>query len=1021
MLTFQIIKKRKASSFSLGYRPANGIPNGDSRYVFGRSNYENGEEVDSETETWDEIERNRSYLGNGSLSQGSEHILVVDKPRSEITVVMIEELVVLCVLVIQIIRCFIPPDGVTSKESRVAGALIWIYVSLLTSTRLLLSFRKSRSFPYMWYHTAGLYGVLWILCLPEFRSAVIHTDSTITKVLTGADFLLLCILLSFALTSRIGNNTELLHSEKGLEPSRELTASILSIATFSWVDPLLWKGYKRTLEIVDVWDLIPADKAGFVLADYRQMRKTTILAWHLLKYFKRQLIKQAIWASFSGVLSFAPTLLLKAILEYLEDSTSISNTVAWLLVMLLFVSGCASALCDAFALWTGRKTCIRLRAIIVGELYAKALKRKISATADKVLGEEKEHEDIKRPNNKEPVSRSNDSNSDEDREINRPKPSGLDDAAEGQVSSGAVINLMAIDSFKVADITAYMHFLWATTPVQVILSVVLLYRILGYSSIAGIGMMVILLPVYMFIARQFTKTQKKILAATDKRIDTTNEVLQNIRIIKFFAWEQRFISRIDEKRAMELKALQNRYILWTLASAVWSGTPIVITFFSFFFYTSIERRDLIPSVAFSALSLFQILRAPLDQLADMIAHVQESKVSVDRIEEFLKEAETEKYDQLVFKRSPDEGEPLIGFDSASFTYGNGTSNDENSVTAFKLMNLNIKFKINQLNLVVGPTGSGKSSLLLALLGELTKLNGVIYLPGCASRERLKANLETGLTESVAYCAQQAWLVNDTIRENILFASSYDPTRYESVLTACALQKDLEILDHGDKTLVGEKGVALSGGQKQRISLARALYSKARYVLLDDILSAVDSHTSQWIFSNALLGPLMYNRTCVLVTHNISLCLPHCKFIVALANGSVISQGLPKEVVDSGKLGDVSFSAATSTTASAMPSRVSSQVDNAKFFKHSSSDLTNGDLSKKQQPDMQVKDANANSLTEEKAEGGVKLAVVLFYIRSMGPWYFWVITMGLFALQELSSVSTNSMDKGMGKCLYRKRV
>ena len=330
-----------------------GIVNVDSQTQLGRSASEDGEEVVSETEVLAEVGSDPSHLRNESLTQGAEHRLREDKPRSEVAVVVFEEVAVLCVLALQIVRLFVESHGTTSTGPKVAKILVWIYVSLLTAARLLLSLRKTRSFSCLWYHTAGLYGVLWTLYLPQFRSAVIHTDSLLKEVLTSAEFSLLCVLLIFALTARVGNNTELLLHEKGLEPSKELTASILSIATFSWVDPLLWKGYKRTLEIADVWDLIPEDKAGFILNDYRQMRKTTILAWHLLKYFKRQLIKQAIWASFSGVLSFAPTLLLKAILEYLEDSESISRTVAWLLVMLLFVSGCASALCDAFALWTG--------------------------------------------------------------------------------------------------------------------------------------------------------------------------------------------------------------------------------------------------------------------------------------------------------------------------------------------------------------------------------------------------------------------------------------------------------------------------------------------------------------------------------------------------------------------------------------------------------------------------------------------------------------------------------------------
>ncbi|KAK5278436.1 Transporter of the ATP-binding cassette (ABC), partial [Cryomyces antarcticus] len=245
----------------------------------------------------------------------------------------------------------------------------------------------------------------------------------------------------------------------------------------------------------------------------------------------------------------------------------------------------------------------------------------------------------------------------------------------------------------------------------------------------------------------------------------------------------------------------------------------------------VEKKDLVPSVAFTALSLFSLLRIPLDQLADMVAHVQESKVSVDRIEEYLNEPETDKYKQLQNDEEDEEGNPIIGLENGTFTWGTKDTDD------FRLMDMNVRFQVGQLNVVIGPTGSGKTSLLMALLGEMTLLDGTVYLPGGRSREDLRPDPDTGLVESVAYCAQQAWLVNGTIKENIIFASPWDTKRYKNVIVACSLQRDLEILDAGDETIVGEKGVTLSGGQKQRISLARALYCNARHVLLDDVLSA----------------------------------------------------------------------------------------------------------------------------------------------------------------------------------------
>jgi ABC-type multidrug transport system fused ATPase/permease subunit len=412
------------------------------------------------------------------------------------------------------------------------------------------------------------------------------------------------------------------------------------------------------------------------------------------------------------------------------------------------------------------------------------------------------------------------------------------------------------------------------------------------------------------------------MAATDSRIHSTNEVLTNIRIIKYFAWEERFEAIVNDKRREELKRLRNRYLLWAFAATIWYGVPILITFTSFFIFTVIEKKALMPSVAFPALSLFSLLRVPLDQLADMVAHVQETKVSIDRVEEFLNEEETEKYKQLHHRHSEGSEEPEIGLENATLTWGSKEEIENAEFPAFRLINMSLKFHVGKLNVIAGATGSGKTSLLMALLGEMKLLEGSVYLPGAVSREHLRTDPETGLTNNVAYCAQQAWLVNDTIKENILFASPYDESRYNAAIKACALERDLEIFVAGDQTLVGEKGITVSGGQKQRISLARALYSKSRHILLDDCLSAVDSHTAKHIFEQGIMGPMMLNRTCILVTHNISLAVPFSDYVVVLDNGKVAAEGPPEEITSSGALGDELLkSRPTSRGNSQMPSRV----------------------------------------------------------------------------------------------------
>ena len=930
-------------------------------------------------------------------------IIAVDKPRGELTVVILEEVAVLAQLGLHVTILITNAWGRHGRIAAITSVAVWAYIAILASLRLLFSSTSRLSFPKLWYHTAFIYGFQLFFSVLLFRSAIIHPRSPLHQKLMVGDFALVSLLFLISLCSRRGNKAVELEYEGDIAPAREPVASVFSLATFSWVDPIVWTGYMKTYELTDVWNLPAKDKAAAVIANYRQVKKTSSLAYHLLKHFKRGLLIQAGWAAMSGFLTFAPTLLLKVILEYVERPDLTPANAAWFYVILLFVSGSLSALADGQALWLGRKICIRLRAVIIGEIYAKALKRRAAATTDKVLGEEKKKQEqddepkgLKRifnfgKNKKKATSTS--------RNKDEAKP-----ASDAQVTTGAIINLMAVDAFKVSEICAYLHFLWANTPVQVVVAVYLLYRILGYSSIAGIGTMVILLPINMYVAGQFSKIQKLILAATDARIHTTNEVLTNIRIIKFFAWEQRFIGLVNEKRYVELKHLRRRYILWAVAATIWSGSPVLITFLSFLFYTNIEHKALIPSVAFTALSLFQILRIPLDQLADMVAHVQESKVSVDRIEEYLLEPETDKYSQLITEKKDEVGEPIIGFENGTFSWGGTDMADQASADAFKLMDLNLNFRVGKLNVVVGPTGSGKTSLLMGLLGEMTKLKGDVYLPGGASREDLAPDPDTGLTESIAYCAQQAWLVNGTVKDNIVFASDWDQKRYDDVIDACSLKRDLEILDAGDQTVVGEKGVALSGGQKQRISLARALYSKARHVLLDDVLSAVDAHTAKWIFHYALHGPLMANRTCILVTHNVSLCLPHAEFVVALENGRVVAQGTAEEVINSGKLSeDLTKSQPVSRGASKPPSQASSteeEVDGEVNHVNWDTNATvNGKPEKKKMP-------ASNPQQETKAEGGVKLSIIMMYLKAMGPWYYWLGAIIAFVAAQISSVSTN---------------
>ena len=438
-------------------------------------------------------------------------------------------------------------------------------------------------------------------------------------------------------------------------------------------------------------------------------------------------------------------------------------------------------------------------------------------------------------------------------------------------------------------------------------------------------------------------------------------------------------------RNEELKYLKYRAAVWCAASFVWFITPTLITLLSFYCYTIIEGNTLTAPVAFTALSLFTLLRSPLDQLADMTSFVIQSKVSLDRVADFLDEAETSKYDQLAQEKGPNS--PEIGFEKATLSWNALSKSD------FKLRDLNITFKPGKLNVIIGPTGAGKTSLLLALLGEMDLLGGKVFLPGIIPRDDVIPD-ENGLTESVAYCSQSAWLLNDTIRGNITFGSPFNQTRYDEVIEACGLTRDLQILSAGDQTEVGEKGITLSGGQKQRVSLARALYSNSRHLLLDDCLSAVDSHTALWIYENCITGPLMQGKTCILVSHNVALTAQHAEWIVVMENGRVKNQGTTEVLLESGDLGDdelVKSSVLNSRTQSSqnlqllddknaeMKAKAATIEQKLKKLKSSEDADEEGPLIK---TDGKLVDE------ENKAEGVVSSKVYLDYAKVLGEWKVW---------------------------------
>ncbi|KAI8134397.1 hypothetical protein DUD61_001953 [Geotrichum candidum] len=660
---------------------------------------------------------------------------------------------------------------------------------------------------------------------------------------------------------------------------------------------------------------------------------------------------------------------MKYLLEYIEDPSKSSSNVAWLCVFGMLICGMVISTISGQSLFIGRRICIRIRAIIIGEVYAKSLRRRASSSKDTKLGQDESEE--------------------------------TEETESSQSSQGAIINLMAVDAFKISETCGYLHF-FISGFFTILFAIVFLYKILGWSAFAGAFAMALLMPLNFKISFIFKTYQNKLMTVTDERVNKLNELLQSIRIVKFFAWESQFAKEVKDVREKELKVLKQRYLMWSLLDGFWIISPMLITLISFATYTLVQGKSLTSPVAFTSLALFNIMKLPMDQLSGMLSNILQGQVSVERIEQFLKEPETSKYKQL--ENTPRTADsPHIGFQKASYSWISSDANTDHK-NDFKLRDLDIDFKVGKLNVVVGPTGAGKSSLLLALLGEMDLISGHGFLPSARNRSDVSPDPRTGYAETSAYCAQQAWLLNDTLRNNILFGNAYDPARYNAVIKACALSRDLEILDAGDATEIGEKGITLSGGQKQRVSLARAVYSNSKHLLLDDCLSAVDSHTALTIYENCLTGPLCAGRTIILVSHNVALTISQAEFIVVMKNGRVEGQGTPIDLATKGLLGSDELVTSSAAQSSAN-TRVQSYGDLSSTMPNQlSSFFTNVDAIEEEEEEQDRTKTDGKLIQEEtSSQGSVKVRVYTEYIKAMGGTFFWIVLVIAFVGLQVTNV------------------
>nr|XP_055109349.1 multidrug resistance-associated protein 1 isoform X2 [Symphalangus syndactylus] len=584
----------------------------------------------------------------------------------------------------------------------------------------------------------------------------------------------------------------------------------------------------------------------------------------------------------------------------------------------------------------------------------------------------------------------------------------ITNSARKSSTVGEIVNLMSVDAQRFMDLATYINMIWSA-PLQVILALYLLWLNLGPSVFAGVAVMVLMVPVNAVMAMKTKTYQVAHMKSKDNRIKLMNEILNGIKVLKLYAWELAFKDKVLAIRQEELKVLKKSAYLSAVGTFTWVCTPFLVALCTFAVYVTIDKNNILDAqTAFVSLALFNILRFPLNILPMVISSIVQASVSLKRLRIFLSHEELEP-DSIERRPVKDGGGTnSITVRNATFTWAKGDPPTLNGIT----------FSIPEgaLVAVVGQVGCGKSSLLSALLAEMDKVEGHVAIKG-----------------SVAYVPQQAWIQNDSLQENILFGCQLEEPYYRSVIQACALLPDLEILPSGDRTEIGEKGVNLSGGQKQRVSLARAVYCNADVYLFDDPLSAVDAHVGKHIFEN-VIGPkgMLKNKTRILVTHSMSY-LPQVDVVIVMSGGKISEMGSYQELLAR----DGAFAEFLRTYASTEqeqdpeengvtgvsgPGKEAKQMENGVLVTDSagkqlqrqlsSSSSYSGDISRHHSSTAELQKAGAKKeetwklMEADKAQTGqVKLSVYWDYMKAIGL-FISFLSIFLFMCNHVSALASN---------------
>jgi ABC-type multidrug transport system fused ATPase/permease subunit len=508
-------------------------------------------------------------------------------------------------------------------------------------------------------------------------------------------------------------------------------------------------------------------------------------------------------------------------------------------------------------------------------------------------------------------------------------------------SMGKILNLMRNDAYEIAQ--RFWEFSdIITKPAGAILATILIWRMLGWACLLGVLALGASQLLNIAIARFQVYFEKKRRVATDEKLQRTSQFIESIRHLRWYGWQGAWMEGILESRQKELHLRVVNIIFSTSLAFILRFGSGLFPAVAFYAFTKLAGQQLRVDLIFPAFDLFNLLESHLRALPQLVTTLLNAYVAMGRIEEFMAEPDKEETEVVP------EGSADLSLHDASFAWPGVDHN--------VLQDITLSFPPG-LTVIYGEVAAGKTALLQALLGELDTTSGELVRPD----------------QVVAYCAQTPWLQSMSVRDNILFSYPYEESRYKQTLEACALLPDMAELKHGDLSNIGENGIGLSGGQKARVALARAVYSRAKVLLLDDPLSALDHQTAEFIVIKLLAGPLLEGRTTILATHRTELCHGIAKQWVHLEQGRATS-------------------------------REPSQAEDANALKRTQTNETESEEDAKKREEEQAAAVPDKFIEDEhRAKGGVKWSVYWRYIRA-GTIRWWstaILVMALFRVLDVA--------------------